>query len=370
MKIGIITPGRSHLLDCAAQFVKNGHDVTFYTMVSPSRCERFGLSRKHVVSFFWVCAPLMFLFRKLKFPGDFNRRIYYWVCRIVDFLAALELKRCDVIISISGCSIKAIRKAKKKFGAKIIIDRGARHILSQNEILSKMPDAEQVYQPDITIEMKQYDMADIIAVPSLHVKESFESHGHNPGKLFINPYGVDLRMFQPVKGKTPKYDVIFVGNWTLQKGADILIEACRKGGLSLLHVGAIGDCPFPKDSDFTHIDPVSQDLLPKYYSMVKVLALPSRQDGFGLVLFQAMACGLPIVYSHNTGGPDLHAMVDHNEYLIEMGSYSSESLADSLKIAIDMRNTIGDNGYLTESDMSRITWEAYGKRYNDFIVSF
>ena len=34
------------------------------------------------------------------------------------------------------------------------------------------------------------------------------------------------------------------GNWSLQKGVDILVDACLKSGLSLLHVGAIVDFAF------------------------------------------------------------------------------------------------------------------------------
>lgn len=36
MKIAVVSPGRSHLLDMSIMHIKNGHDVTFYTMVSKS----------------------------------------------------------------------------------------------------------------------------------------------------------------------------------------------------------------------------------------------------------------------------------------------------------------------------------------------
>ncbi len=370
MKIAIVTPGRAHLLDCAKEFIKYGHDVTFYTMVSPGRCNRFGLPRKNVVSFFAFCAPLMFLFRKIRFPGDFNRRIYYWVCRLVDILTTFRLRECDVIVSISGCSLYAIKKAKKKFNAQILIDRGARHILSQKEILSQIPSAQQVYQPDIRVELEQYKIADKIIVPSKHVKESFMEYDFSPSKLFSNPYGVNLRMFQPIPNADKQYDVIFVGNWTLQKGVDILTKACELSRLSLLHVGAIGDFSFPTGSLFKHLDPVNQDELTYYYNQAKVLALPSRQDGFGLVLFQAMACGLPLVYSHMTGGPDLKSLVQHKEYLFETEDMTAECLSRTLVSAVEKSKGLKDtHSYLSEKDLNEITWEAYGDRYNEFLKS-
>lgn len=370
MKIAIVTPGRSHLLDCAKEFVKRGHQVRFYTMVHPARCMKFGLDKNNVESFFLLCAPLMFLFRKIRFPGDFNRRLYYWVCRIVDGLAAMRLKDCDVIISISGCSIHAVKKAKKKYGAKILIDRGARHILSQKKILAKMPNAEQVYEPDIKIELQQYQLADHIIVPSQHVKESFLDYGFDEDIIFSDPYGVDLTMFRPQVDIDKKYDVIFVGNWTLQKGVDVLVEACRQRKLTLLHVGAIGDCSQPDEDWFRHVDPVNQYELTKYYNQARILALPSRQDGFGLVLFQAMACGLPLAYSHTTGGPDLRNIIHQKDFLVESSALSPEDLGEALVKAIAKSHEVPlGESYLTEDDINEITWDAYGRRYDQFLTN-
>ena len=370
MKIAVITPGRSHLLDMSIQLINNGHEVTFYTMVSKSRCEKFGLNRKNVVSFFYVCAPLMFLFRKFNFPFDGNRLIYFLVCRIVDYLSYLFLKKCDVVITISGCSLKAIKKAKRKHGAHIICDRGAKHIIVQDAILRKIPTAKQVYHRDIPIELQQYEMADVIALPSEHVFESFVSQGIDKNKLFVNPYGVNINLFHPIHNTQPEFDVIFVGNWSYQKGCDLLAEACVRGRFTLLHVGNIIDCPFPQNTDFTHRAAVSQLDLIDYYAKAKVLALPSRQDGFGLVLFQAMACGLPLVYSHETGGPDLRNLITNKEFLFEMKEYTVDSLVNELRHAIATSKTLtGQRNYLTEEDKRQISWTAYGKRYNHFLMS-
>jgi len=370
MKIVIITPGRSHLLDTAIQFLKHGHDVTFYTMVSRRRCQKFGLNKKNVISFYGVCAPLMFLFRKFKFPFDGNRLIYYIVCRIVDNLSAFFLKKCDIAITISGCSVKAILKAKRKYGSYIICDRGCKHILSQKRILEQIPSAKQVYSKDIAIELKQYEIADTITVPSSHAFESFIENGINKNRIFVNPYGVNLELFHPITTAKVRYDVIFVGNWSYQKGVDLLVEACEKANLTLLHVGLIIDCDFPEKTNFTHVQPVNQPDLINFYSQAKVLALPSRQDGFGLVLFQAMACGLSLVYSHDTGGPDIRNMIEHKELLFEMETYSVSALINALKQAIMKWEELGvQKNYLTRYDKQNISWDAYGNRYNKFIMT-
>lgn len=99
--------------------------------------------------------------------------------------------------------------------------------------------------------------------------------------------------------------------------------------------------------------------------------MPSRQDGFGLVLFQAMICGLPLVYSHYTGGPDLKKLVNDHEFLFEMPEYTVESLSETLLKALKKaeqqpRNCV--RSYLTEDAVSNISWQAYGQRYNEFLL--
>ena len=41
------------------------------------------------------------------------------------------------------------------------------------------------------------------------------------------------------------------------------------------------------------------------YSQASVFVLPSIEDGFGQVIVQAMACGIPVITTTNTGGPDV-----------------------------------------------------------------
>lgn len=370
MKIAVVTPGRSHLLNMSKELIRHGHDVTFYTMVPPSRCEAFGLPKKNVVSFFWICAPLMLIFRKLRLPCDGNRYVYYAVVRSVDALAAWRLKYCDLLIGISGCAIKSSKKARRKYGAKIGCDRGCKHILSQKAILDATPNAETVFPPDIPKELEQYELADYMALPSGHSRQSFIDHGVAEQKLFVNPYGVNIDNFKPTSLKQPAYDVIVVGNWCYQKGVDILVEACRLQKCTLLHVGKLGDAPFPDGELFTHIDPVDESRLPEFYERAKVLCLPSRQDGFGLVLFQAMRCGLPLVYSSETGGPDLRNLVSAKEYLFEFSELTPEVLGETLERATDLADKqSGVRNYLTDSDLNNISWEAYGRRYNQFLKS-
>lgn len=101
--------------------------------------------------------------------------------------------------------------------------------------------------------------------------------------------------------------LLFVGTWSYQKGSDVLARAVEAsaGAVSLIHVGAVGDLPLPSAPWFKSLGRVDQHALPAIYRRAAVLVLPSRQDGFGMVIPQALAAGLRAICSDHTGGADL-----------------------------------------------------------------
>ena len=58
-------------------------------------------------------------------------------------------------------------------------------------------------------------------------------------------------------------------------------------------------------SDAKVLGHMPQTELKNVMSRSHVLVLPSIEDGFGMVMAQAMACGCPVIASRNTGGEDL-----------------------------------------------------------------
>lgn len=110
--------------------------------------------------------------------------------------------------------------------------------------------------------------------------------------------------------------VLSVGRLRPEKGFDILIEAwtyvqTQYPDWQLVIVGS-GDhqtqlIQHIQDlnlSDTVHIHPATQDLTP-YYQTASIYALSSRSEGFGMVLLEAMAFGLPIVATQCIGPQEI-----------------------------------------------------------------
>ncbi len=372
MKIAIATIGRFHLLDLARELSSHGHEVYFYSLIPVRRCEEFGLNRSCVTATFHLSGVIEYFCRKVRLPSkllyyirNFNNYI------LMDYGVKHRLKPCDVFIGLSGVFMASSAAARERYGATVIIERGSKHILEQVAILQSVGHKANPFDLVSRREQEHYRQADYISVASEHVVESFIKYGFLREKLFVNPYGTSLSNFHPtLKPGKESYDVIMVGGWSYRKGCDILVEACRQLGVRLLHVGGVIDFPFPHDPLFTHHAPVHEPRLIEFYSQAKVFVLPSREEGLALVQAQALACGLPIVCSRDTGGRDLRKFIDDSKWIVEMPETTAESLADCIKQAMELYEgqPQGERSYAGTA-IRQLSWRAYGERYNAFLVS-
>jgi alpha-maltose-1-phosphate synthase len=365
MKIVIAASHRFHLLDLAKELANLGHEVKFFSYVPKKRILEFGLKKENVCSLFFIMLPFLFL-RKISKEA-------YWaikICNVVlDNLVGCFMGPCDVYIALGTVYKKSFILAKKKYNAVTIMEWGSVHIEQQQEILSKIDGVRR--QPKyFTVRTKiGYELVDYISVPSIYVENSFLDKNIKKEKIIKNPYGVDLKMFSPTDIDSDKcYDLIAVGAWSYQKGSDILSKVCLENKYNLLHVGSIVDVVFPDAPNMVHVDSVNQRELIKFYSKARVMVLPSRQDGFGMVLSQAVACGLPIVCSKNTGGSDIKYYLDDNKWVNVMKNYTTDSLVECIECALKLANLQHGTRNYAGPAIEKLTWAAYGQRYH-FILN-
>ena len=158
-----------------------------------------------------------------------------------------------------------------------------------------------------------------------------------------------------------------VGSWGLRKGCDLIVDAIKQTDYKFLHVGSIGDYPFPKDDpQFTHIDAIDQKQLVKYYNKAKVFLLPSREEGLALVQAQAIACNLPIIGSKDSGVEDLLQIVDDPYFITILKDYSVAAVVEGINSALKKCEELGTQQYAGDLKKN-LSWDAYGKRYSDNI---
>jgi starch synthase len=364
MRIGILTSGRFHVCDLARELDALGHDVKFYSCVPKFVTRRFGLRDECNYCLLPWLAPLFLLMRRTQ-RTRFGTVIEKLFTCALDTLGAYVLGPCDVFIGMSGMCTKTALAARRKYNARIWIERGSRHILSQEKILAGLPGCRQVSSFAVRRELADYALADTIVIPALHVERSFLEHQAPPAVLFRNAYGVDLNMFPPTPAPNGiRPTIIMVGSWSLRKGCDVLLRAWRRlPGVRLIHVGSVSDLPLPNDSSFEHHDHVPPSQLSGFYGQSHVFALPSREEGMAVVQAQALASGLRLVCSDRAGGEDLREFTDSPQRISVVEADDVDQLAEALKVALaeaiteqGLRDGLGNS-------RARLGWPAYGKRY-------
>ena len=362
MKIIVACKGRSHLLDCCRELQKLGHDVTFYTATPRKNFRKYGLV-KGGVSFAEVLAPIILL--SIYLPCNFTRAIFSYA---IDMLVCLFMRRCDVFIAASPDFTWAMKWSRKRYKSVVILDRGANHVRIFNEMsmMSGQPSMTEWY---MKLDENQYKLADYIAVGSDYVKDCFLARGISQYKLFSNPYGVNFNEFHPTIW-TGEFDFIYVGRWSKRKGCNLIIQALKGTKYKFIHVGAIDDMAFPDECNFLHIEPVPQSELINYYTKAKTFLFPTYDEGFGMVLCQAAACGLHIIASRNCGSTTMLRLLGGSFNIQIMNELTVECLkANILMSEKNINSHIDVSRNQNTSILNIFSWKSYGERLNNFLLN-
>jgi len=195
-------------------------------------------------------------------------------------------------------------------------------------------------------------------------------------KVLIIPYGVRLERFAKVADPNPDtFDVLYVGGISMHKGIPYLLQAfaaLRHPTKRLRMVGALNREMKPildklpqKDVEF--LGHVPQTKLKDLMSRSHVLVLPSIDDGFGMVLNQAMACGCPVIATTNSGGPDL---ITEGEDGWVVPIRDPEAIRDRMeRLATNpaLRGQMGANAQRKVSQSNG--WERYGDSWEQLLSS-
>ncbi len=309
MRVCIGSGSRFWAFDLARQMHRLGHLARLYTAIPRGMVDT--LLRGKVSTFPWLMAPSVALARLCRTAVP--REIDWMVTSTFGSWVARRLEACDVFHSISGYGLRAHRVARQRYGALTVCDRGSSHILYQDEILAeehslwKVP-YRRIDPRVVDRELREYEECGLITVPSDFAYRTFIEKGVAKEKLRLVPYGVDLSLFRPVPKRDKVFRVIYVGALSLRKGIPYLLQAVEALGLPGFELWLIGGLePHIKPilqkhaGSFRYLGAVPRTKLFSYYSQGSVFVMASVEEGLALVQAQAMACGLPVVATTNTG---------------------------------------------------------------------
>lgn len=308
MKVTVSVGGTFHAFQLAEQLDRGGHLDRLITTHRPARGERIAAERivANILPELFAQVPARL---HLPWRGD------YYKTQIFDWWASRQVPRdTDLVVAFASYALHTIR-ALKPYGIPTVLERSSAHIAHQRELLKEEYARWGVSAPPmderlVAKQLWEYGEADYISVPSTFARQSFLERGVSPDRLICVLLGVDLGAFRP-RAKTDRVFRILAGGLSLEKGLPYLLEAAA-GLPHDVEVVFTGRVP----AEVRHLlgryqvqirdhGPLTRQRLAALYPQCSVMVLPSIQDGFGLVILEAMASGIPVVCSVHTAGPDI-----------------------------------------------------------------
>jgi glycosyltransferase involved in cell wall biosynthesis len=222
---------------------------------------------------------------------------------------------------------------------------------------------------------------DEVWVPSQHNKDAYIKAGLRNKRIEVIPHGVDIEKYNPnitpLQYNRGAFNFGSVFDWSERKnpialirayfnaffrGEDVTltirtfwrfpIEATKEyvsAEVQKIKDGYSGRTEFPKILFW--YETMNEDMVPNFYRSFNAFVLPTRGEGFGLPLLEAMACGVPTIGPEWGGSrefmnPDNSVIVpgkvvpiNHHEFLRRQPQYAGQQWfdVDEVELAKAMR---------------------------------
>lgn len=188
------------------------------------------------------------------------------------------------------------------------------HLVSDSNFTPYASSAQKAYYRYIELcEKKALKIADAVTCVSNYTKEKLEEiYDYHDAQVVYN--GIDVSSFFPKSIPKSKYDLsddnivlFFAGNLIKRKGADLLPHIMKKLGSNykLLVTSGLNSNIKLENGNTLYLGNLSKERLIEAYNLSDIYLFPTRLEGFGLTVAEAMGCEKPVVTTDCSSLPEL-----------------------------------------------------------------
>lgn len=316
------------------------------------------------------------------------RRVRNWQSYLnetsFDRYVSARLTAADVFQGVTGQCLLSMRAAKR-LGSRTALDVVTLHVeefgAGQDRECAKFQLRPSIHPLSRARILREYQEADVIRVMSERARQTFLERGFDPQRVVTVPPPIDFEQFPAAEFNEPKFRVSFVGLIEPWKGFHYLIEAFNKLRLRDSELVLWGG---PGARSITQYLRQQTEQNPaivvrsvevrsfgygEVYGKSSVLVHPSLADGFGYVVAEAMASGIPVIVTDKTGASDL--VVDgQNGYVVPAGD--SDAIRDRLAHLADNPSLLRRMGQAARETARTLTFDNFRARqrvYLDMLAS-
>ena len=336
-------------------------------------------------------------------PGG-AARVDFAACRLFDRWAAAGLRRACRSVpagaagaagghapsAVVACEISALStfRAARRLGIATLLDAPSLHHRAQDR-LHGTADPRRLHARITGIKDREIALADHVLTVSELARATYVEAGVPPGRVHAVTLGADLELFTPGPGREERdggaFVFLFCGAMIRRKGFDLLLDAFERvaGELPETRLRVVG----PRGGDaaaylearqgdprITATGPLPQRELAGELRRADCLVLPSRNDSYGMVVAEALACGLPVLVSDMVGAKELVA-AGRNGFVVPIadadggagGRGDSAALAERMAWCVRHREAVAAMSEECRRSVEAATWPAYHRRLAELL---
>lgn len=279
--------------------------------------------------------------------------------------------------SYEDCSLKSFQAAERSGKARIY-EMPATCYEWRREKEEELAKKYREWLPSMGISSHQWarpeqkreemELANLVLAPSTFSQKTIKDYFNK--KVIITPYGIDMpKKPQMIPKKDDIFRIVFAGTVSVQKGVPLLLEAWEQLGWSKSELIVVGSWQLAQGAKkrlpqgVRYMGRVTQQELMRIFLTSDWLVFPSNSEGYGLVILEALAHGLPVLASTATGAADL----PKSEAVRLFEPEDPEQLAEALIAAK------ADQGKNFSGEARRIaagcSWETYRRKVREAVDS-
>ncbi|MBM3474720.1 MAG: glycosyltransferase family 4 protein [Armatimonadetes bacterium] len=307
-----------------------------------------------------------------------NRRFSSWAGRCA-------LGTADTVYGYDTSSLEAFRIAREH-GLRTVLDQSGSSWPFVRQALQTETEVYPDYMQGIlrrTLRASRLNeeryvaelaLADVILVGCSFAAETLPEGVGREGRTWVVPYGATLppdprpQPDPPADGRTR---LLYAGAISPAKGVYYLLEAMRLLGSQNLSLDLVGRLDLdprlfgPYRKWVRHTPHVPRQELDRLYAAADAFVFPSLTEGFGIVLIEAAAAGLPLIATTSTGAPDL---VGDSGCGFLVPPRDPAALAERIDYVASHRQERLEMGRRARQRARLFTWEAYRRRLRETVL--
>ncbi|NND70238.1 MAG: glycosyltransferase family 4 protein [Rhodothermales bacterium] len=243
--------------------------------------------------------------------------------------------RTETFAGFSGQFFHAATRARKIGFETLELHSTAAHIEyaaeRYREAHTRWPIERSVLDPRmIKKQLREYEIADRIYVPSEYARQTFIDRGFDESKLVRTYLKINPRFVPSEETRRDEtFRVIYSGDLTVTMGTHLLLEAFSRLDIRDAELILIG-APLSRGmlryiEEWAAKEPrlkiVEEDSLP-LLQHADCYVHPPYHDGYGYAPVEALYCGVPVILSEDTGAKE-NVVEGQNGYVVPTGSWDA-----------------------------------------------